>query len=121
MATVFTHAGKAVVTNRIKGSGTEPSWGAIGTGTSTAVVGDTAIQTEVETRVNGTSSQVTTSQTNDTYQSVATLSITGTRAIANAGLMDAVSSGNLLIHGDFAAINLVNGDSLQLTGQLQFT
>jgi hypothetical protein len=120
-ATVFTNAGKAIVTNRVKGGGTEPAFGAIGTGAGTAAVGDTTLFTEVETRVSGTSSQVTTSQTSDTYQSVATLSITATRAITNAGLFDASSSGNLLIKGDFSTINLVNGDSLQITGQLQFT
>ena len=121
MATVFANAGKDIVTNRIKGSGTEPQYCAIGTGAGTAAITDTTLFTEVETRVAGTSSRQTTTTTNDTYQSVGTLSITATRAITNAGLFDASSAGNMLIKGDFATINLVSGDSLQITGKLSFT
>src|SRR5687768_1568049 len=51
LATVFTNAGKAIVTNRIKGSGTEPNYVAIGTGAGTAAATDTTLFTEVETRV----------------------------------------------------------------------
>lgn len=121
MATVWTTAGKAIVTNRIKGSGTEPAYVAMGTGTSTAVIADTTIQTEVETRTLGTSTQQTTTTTNDTYQVVGTVTATSARAIANAGLLDASSGGNLLVHGDFAVINLANGDSIQFTIKLSFT
>lgn len=121
MATVWANAGKDIVTNRIKGSGTEPNYCAIGTGAGTAAIADTTLFTEVETRVAGTSTRQTTTTTNDTYQSQGTISITGTRGITNAGLFDAVSSGNMLIKGDFATINLVNGDSIQITGKLSFT
>jgi hypothetical protein len=120
LATVFTNAGKAIVTNRLKGSGTEPNFCAIGTGAGTAAVADTTLFTEVETRVAGTSTQVLTTVTNDTYQVVGTISITGTRGVTNAGLFDAATVGNMLIKGDFAVINLVSGDSLQLTGKLAF-
>ncbi|MEK6323617.1 MAG: hypothetical protein AABN33_18405 [Acidobacteriota bacterium] len=121
LAMVFTNAGKAITTNRLKGSGTEPNYVAIGTGAGTAVITDTTLFTEVETRVAGTSTQQTTTVTNDTYQSVGTIAITATRAITNAGLFDASSAGNLLIKGDFATINLVGGDSIQITGKLAFS
>lgn len=121
MATVFNNAGKAIVTNRIKGSGTEPNFCAIGTGAGTAAATDTTLFTEVETRVAGTSTQQTTTVTNDTYQVIGTVSITATRAITNAGLFDASTSGNILIKGDFSTINLVNGDSIQITGKLAFS
>lgn len=121
LATVFTNAGKAIVTNRLKGSGTEPNYCAIGTGAGTAAVGDTTLFTEVETRVAGTSTQQQTTVPNDTYQVIGTISITATRGITNAGLFDAVSSGNLLIKGDFTTINLVSGDSIQITGKLAFS
>lgn len=120
MATVFTNAGKAIITNRVIGSGTEPKWIGMGTGTTTAVAADTAVETEVETRAVGTSSRVTTTVTNDTYRTVGTITATTTRAIANAGSFDALTVGNICVHGDFAVINLANGDSIQFTIDLKF-
>jgi hypothetical protein len=121
VATLVVNTGRAIFTNRLKAGGTEPSFVAVGTGVTTAALADTVIQTEVETRVAGTSTQQTTSTTNDTYQVIGTQSITATRALANAGLLDAVTSGNLFTHGDFAVINLVSGDSLQQTWKVQVT
>ena len=68
-----THAGSAIVANRIKGDGTAPKYAHWGTGTNAATTSDTALQTaRAESRVAGTESIVTTTQTNDTYQVVAT-------------------------------------------------
>lgn len=121
LATVLANGGKAIVTNRIKGSGTEPNYVAVGTGAGTAAITDTTLFTEVETRVAGTSTQQTTTTTSDTYQVVGTVSITATRALTNAGLFDASSSGNMLMKGDFSTINLVNGDSITLTAKVVFS
>ena len=116
MATVVTSAGKAIVANRILGSGPEPNYVAWGTGTTTAVVGQTALVTpSAEARVSGTSSRVTTSVSNDSYQVVATITSAGTQAITEAGLFDALTSGGMFVRGDFAAINLSAGDSVQFT------
>lgn len=121
MATVFTSAGRAIVTNRLKGSGTEPAYVAIGTGAGTAGPSDTTLFTETETRTLGTSTQQTTSTTSDTYRVVGTVTATGSRAVTNAGLFDASSSGNLFAKGDFSTINLSTGDSIQITFNVQFT
>jgi hypothetical protein len=121
MADVFANTGKAITTNRLKGAGTEPNYGAIGTGAGTAAITDTTLFTEVETRAAGTSSQQTTTTTNDTYRVVSTISITATRALTNAGLFDASTSGNLFVKSDFSTINLVNGDSIQLTFNLKYS
>lgn len=122
MATVLTDAGRAVLTNRIKGSGTEPNYVAWGTGAGTAAVGDTTLNTEsAESRTAGTNTRQTTSVTNDTYQVVGTITATATRAITNAGLFDASTAGNLFIHGDHATVNLSTGDSIQYTISVQFT
>ena len=123
LATVFTHAGKAITTNRLKGAGTEPNYVAWGTGAGTAAVGDTSLFTEAsETRVAGTSTQQTTAQTNDTYQVVGTLTCAGAgKTITNAGLFDAVSTGNMLMKGDFTGIALNVGDGIQLTMKVQYT
>ena len=121
MATLLVNAGKAMVTNRIKGSGTEPVYVAYGTGAGTTAATDTTLFTETGTRVSGTSSQVTTSVTNDTYQVVGTQTAGGTLAITNAGLFDASTSGNLFVKGDFSTINLNSGDSIQFTFKTQFS
>ena len=121
MATLLVNAGKAMVTNRIKGSGTEPVYVAYGTGAGTTGATDTTLFTETGTRVSGTSSQVTTSVTNDTYQVVGTQTAGGTLAITNAGLFDASTSGNLFVKGDFSTINLNSGDSIQFTFKTQFS
>lgn len=112
---MLVNRGKEIIVDRILGSGTEPKYSAIGTGTTAAAAADTALQSEVESRVNGTSSKQTTTTTSDTYRVVATHSITATRAITEAGLLDAASTGNLFVRAVFSAINLINGDSLQLT------
>lgn len=123
MANVFTHAGKAIVTNRIKGSGTEPNYVAWGTGAGTAAAADTTLFTEAsEARVAGTSTQQTTSTTNDTYRVVGTITCAGSgKTITNAGLFDASSSGNLLVKSDFTSLALNVGDSIQFTFNLQFS
>ena len=81
-ATVVTNAGRAIVTNRIIGSGTEPKFLSWGTGVGTTAKADTTLFTETtstsnsggnNTRVSGTSSSVTVTYTNDTYQVTGTL------------------------------------------------
>jgi len=121
MATLLVNTGRAIVTNRIKGSGTEPVYIAYGTGAGTTAAADTTLFTETGTRQTGTSTQQTTTTTNDTYQVVGTQTAGGTLAITNAGLFDAVSSGNLFVKGDFSTINLSSGDSIQFTFKTQFS
>lgn len=122
MATVITNAGRDIITNRIKGSGTEPVYVGWGTGAGTAAVADTTLFTEAsESRVSGTSSRVTTSVTNDTYQVVGTITADGSKTITNAGLLDASTSGNLFLKGDFTGVALVAGESIQFTMKAQFT
>lgn len=127
-ATFITNVGKGIAAKRMVGatpSQAEPNYIGMGVGATgaarTAVVADTALSTAVESRVAGTSSTVTTTQTNDTYQSVATITATATRAVDEAGMFDASTSGNMFLSATFAVVNLANGDSLQLTGKTQFT
>lgn len=122
LATVLTNAGKAITTNRIKGSGTEPNYVGWGTGAGTAAATDTTLFTEAsEARVAGTSTQQTTTVTNDTYQVVGTLTCAGSgKTITNAGLLDASSGGNLYMKGDFTGIALNVGDGIQFTMKCQY-
>jgi hypothetical protein len=122
VATVFTDAGKAIVTNLMKAAGTEPKWIGHGTGAGTAAAADTTLFTEVvdTARAVGVSSRVTTTVTNDTYRVVGTLTATTARAITNAGTFDALTTGNMGVKGDFSVINLATGDSIQYTVDLKF-
>lgn len=122
MATVLVQNGRGIISNRILGSGTEPKYVAWGTGTTTAAAGDTALTTaSSEARTSGTSTQVTTTTTNDTYQVVGTITSTQTQSIAEFALFDASTSGTLFVHGNFTAIPLQNGDSIQFTIKVSFS
>lgn len=124
-ATVLTSLGRAVTTNRLKGAGTEPLFVGVGVGATgaarTAVVGDTALSSAVESRVSGTSTQQTTSTTNDTYQVVGTVTATSARAVDEAGLFDASTSGNMYLSATFPVVNLSTGDSIQATLKVQYS
>ncbi len=122
MATVVTNVGKGIITGRIKGTGSEPNYISWGTGAGTAAATDTTLFSEsTESRTAGTSTQVTTTTTNDTYQVVGTMTATGTRNITNAGLFDAATSGNLFMKGDFSTVSLNNGDSIAFTMKVQLS
>lgn len=124
MATLVVNKGKEIIVDRIMGAGTEPKFIAWGTGAGTAAAADTTLFTEgPEARTTGTSSKVTTTTTNDTYQVTGTITASGTRAVTNAGLFDVVtsSSGNLFVKGDFTTVNLSNGDSIAFTIKVQFS
>lgn len=122
MATLLVNTGKAIVTNYLAGgAATQPKYVAWGTGAGTTALTDTTLFTEIGTRVTGTATQQTTTTTSDTYQVIGTATATGTVTITNAGLFDAVSSGNLFVKGDFTGIALTSGDSIQFTIKTQFS
>jgi hypothetical protein len=99
-----------------------------GTGTGAAASANVVTTTTTtEARTTGTSSQQTTTQTNDTYQVVGTITALGTRAITEVGVFDAAGTGspptggNMDIYGDFTVINLVTNDSIAFTVKVAFT
>lgn len=118
---LVTNAGKAGVASRINGSGAVAAFTyiAVGTGATAAALGDTALQTELAasglSRANSTASRVTTDVTNDTARLQNTFTVTGTAAVTESGVLNAASVGDLLARQTFSAINVVNGDSLQIT------
>lgn len=125
--TVVTNGGFAVAAKRMIGSTpaqTEPKYVGIGVGATgagrTAAAADTALSSEVETRANGTSSNVTTTQTNDTYQVVGTITATGSRSVDESGLFDASTSGNMFTSATFPVVSLATSDSIQLTWKVKF-
>ena len=120
-ATLIVNGGHAIVTNRITGAGTEPKFVAWGTGAGTTAATDTTLFTEADTRTTGTSSRVTTTNTNDTYQVVGTITAGAGETITNAGLFDASSSGNLYCKTDFTGLALNSGDSITFTFKIKFS
>lgn len=99
-----------------------------GTGSGAAASANVVTTTSTtEARTAGASSQVTTTQTNDTYQVAGTITALGTRAITEVGVFDAAGSGNpptggnMDIYGDFSVINLATSDSIAFTIKVAFT
>lgn len=122
-STAVVNKGRDILTNRIIGSGTEPKYIAIGTGSTAVALTDTALGTEVESRATGTSSRTTTTSTNDTYQVVGTITATGARTVAEVGLFDqSAAGGNLFVRGVLAStVSLASGDSITVTATVQVT
>jgi len=121
MASVLTNRGKEIIVDRIMGSGTEPKYIGWGTGAGTAAATDTTLFTEADSRATGTSSKVTTTTTNDTYQVVGTITAGSNETITNVGLFDASSAGNLFVKSDFTGLALNSGDAIQFTIKTKFS
>lgn len=122
LATVFTNAGAAIITNRVIQAGTAAKNIGWGTGATAAAVTDTALGTEVAPttaggRTVGTESRTTTTVTNDTNTVIGTVtqSAAGPVAITEAGLFDAVTAGGMLIRSVFAAVNTSLNDAIAFT------
>lgn len=124
--TVLTNNGKAQTAKQVGGlTALPPKYIGIGTGATlaarTASAGDTALSTQVESRANGTVTTVTTAVANDTFQTVGVITATAPRAIDEAGCFDASTAGNMFISATFPVVNLLTGDSLQITAKCQYS
>lgn len=83
-----------------------------GVGTTDPAITDTAIETtDGASRATGTQ----TESAHNVYVSVGTISYTGSYAITEHGLFNDSSAGTLMDRSEFAAINVVSGDSIQFT------
>ena len=87
---------------------------AYGTGVTAVASANTALEAEVA-RMGTSGTVVTTTSALDTGQFVSITTFGASFAITEAGVLNASSSGNLLCRQTFAAINVVSGDSLQVT------
>lgn len=126
MAALTTNVGKAMFADRLRATPatytTSPHWIGIGTGSTAEAVTQTALVTEVETRAVGTESTVTTSVAGDTYQSVGTITATAGRTVAEMGMFDALTTGNMAMRSLVSpTVGLTTGDSIQITARIQFT
>jgi hypothetical protein len=126
-ATVVTKNGYSLIANRIQTTPTlnAPRYVAAGVGATgadrTAANTDTALSTEIETRSAGVESQVTTTETGDTYQAVGVITATATRNVDEAGLFNASSGPTMFLSATFAVVPLNTNDSLQLTCKVKIS
>lgn len=95
----------------------------LGTGTTAAAVGDTALQTELTTQYgtdNTRATGTTTEASATVFRTVATNTLDASAAITEWGLLSqaAVAGGTLMDRQVFSAINLGDGDSIQTTYDL---
>ena len=126
MANLITNAGFAGMASVCNGSGAEAAFTyiATGTGTTAADVTDTTLETELAvsglSRAAATASRITKDVTNDTAQLSKEFTVTGTAAVTESGVLNAASTGTLLCHQIFSAINVVDGDTLTITWKIDF-
>jgi hypothetical protein len=124
-ANLLTTAGKGLISNRINGVGSPaaPSYMAIGTGTTAAAAGDTALETEATgngyDRDSATVTTETTDTTDDTNQAVGSWTVTSSKAITEMGILNAASAGTLLVRNVFSPYTLQSGDTFEITHKLK--
>ena len=108
-------AGKGYVASRMKdATATAMSHMAVGTGSTAAAAGDTALGSE-SGRVALTSTTVST----NTVTYVATFPAgTATAALTEAGILNASSSGTMLCRTVFATVNKGSADQMSVTWQI---
>jgi hypothetical protein len=98
------------------------SYLAVGTGTTAAAAGNTTLETEITgsglDRAAATVTRITTTTTNDTLNFTKSFSVTGTKAITEAGFLNASSNGTLGGRTVFTADDVVPGDIYALTYKL---
>lgn len=107
-------AGKNFIASRMTGSTTAMSHMAIGSTSTAAAVGDTALGGELG-RVALSSSSTTGAVT--TYSATFPAG-TGTGAVVEAGVLNAASSGTMLCRTTFAVVNKGANDTLTITWQI---
>ena len=104
-------AGKNWVADRMNNANTVMTHMAVGTGTTAAAAGDTALGTQLDR--NALSS---TTVTNNTIEYACTWAAgDGTGAITEAGIFDASTGGDMLARTVFSVVNKGAADSMTIT------
>jgi hypothetical protein len=105
-------AGLDFIASRMKdATATAMSHMAIGSGTTAAASGDTALETEL-----GRNALTSTTVTDNAVAYVATFGAgVGTGAVTEAGILNAGTGGDMLCRTVFSVVNKAADDSLQIT------
>lgn len=115
--------GKAGAATRLVANTANPfTYIALGTGSTSPVAGNTTLETEITNsglvREAGVVSYETTTTTNDTAVLTNTWEVTGSKALAEIGVLNATSTGTLLGRQTFGVINMTSG--MELTVKYKF-
>jgi hypothetical protein len=118
------NGGLAFLSGLLGGTGTVPTYIALGTD-STAVAGtQTALEAEITDtgleRAEGTVSQETTTATDDTFQITETFTATGSKTIEEVGIFNDASAGTMLSRALTTSKTIANGENIVVTYQLVF-
>lgn len=107
------NSGLAFIASRMKDTtDAAMSHMAVGSGTTAAAAGNTALETQIGSRVSLTSTTVTSNE----IEYIATFSAgTGTGAVTEAGIFNASTSGTMLCRTVFSVVNKGADDTLQIT------
>ena len=104
-------AGKEWVADRMNNANTVMTHMAVGTGTTAAAAGDTALGTQLDRNT-----LTSTTVTNNTIQYACTWAAgDGTGAITEAGIFDASTGGDMLARTVFSVVNKGAADSMTIT------
>ena len=122
MANVITNVGLNKTAEKVGGVGTVANFDyvAIGTGTTAASAGDTALEAEITTG-GGERVQVTPTVSSNVLTLTNTFNFTSDFAVTEAGILNASSGGDLYAHSVFSAVNVSNGDSFQITFNVTYS
>jgi len=101
------------------GSYTAFDYIAVGTGTTAATATDTQLVTEETqnglTRAAGTGTLVQVNVADDTCQILKSFTVSGSVVVTESGVFNDASTGTMLCRQTFSAINVADGDTLQIT------
>lgn len=116
------NTGLGHITSRLLGTSSNVmSHMALGSGTTAAAAGDTALESQLGSRKALTSS-TQSGTNNESIVYVATFSAgEGTGAVTEAGIFNASTSGTMLCRTVFSVVNKAAGDTLQVTWTLTFS
>lgn len=107
------------------GSFTAFDYIAVGTGTAAATYTNTQLVAEItDSGLARAASTGTVTQVNvagDTAQFVHQYSVTATQAVTESAVFNAGAAGTMLCRQTFSAINVANGDTLQITWKVTVT
>lgn len=119
MADKITTVGKNAVAEMIGGLGTNEGFDqlALGTSGAAATVADTALKSELTASGLAKATATTTTTTANILQLQHTWTATTTVAIEECGVFNShtATDGTLLARSNFSAVNVVSGDSIQVT------
>lgn len=119
MATLIPDAGENLFADVLQNVVSPPTnyfigWG---TGSGQGEASTTLAAEAAESRATASKSQ----PSSNIMRFVGTITASAGRAITEAGLFDASTSGNMCLYGDFTVINLVSGDAIEFTIDITIT